>query len=940
MKTTNLVICAMAVAGFLTATAKPVFQPDVKEYKASAGSFQSKDLPVFYQAGNVFRVAADETMSSGAKSEWRGAEAFPRGIYIAVADSTLGKRLVKSFTLDVPAKKQGYAIYAGEGRVAIVGHDDEGALYGAVTYAQMSSGGICGNARVRDWPDILYRGAPSIGRGIHLLTAGENTREGMVAAYRTGIDWMLRHKLNTFCDNNKITMHSSDAEIKFYREIYEYAQERGIHPVDYGSTALYANSSYKSHPDVYTNWPCIKIHAPWGWDAYYCWADDEATRVAAESYADYIEKLGATKSVLVIHPIDGGSWMDPELWSRRCEKCKSKYGDGERWKASVRQFDIWSDVLHKRLPDAVVGSCIYPYSFGALLAPESFRTPKWKESMPEYWDKLDEGLKDDTFFFSSWIAARETLPELRKLVPDRNFHFSDTYPFSAGIFATYHRKAGLTVYEPGRENLFWVQGTDIRGRWESLFLASEYTWNVNAPGAEMYDGGTYYDPLEDHTGPAAVIDGPLDRICRTFWGEKLAPHMKKIIASGVMPLYIDDPAAMVKYWNVTRRDPLYDPAGGLVHRMAAGVTPSTYAARKPPIADSPEMMLAQVKAAKTIVAETEAMLPMIAGMDRFQRKYFFKFVKNGPKWLAAARAKCCLRYAQKAIRDGNCEKAVALLEKGKEQLRRDFDEAERVAAEFANEPITDEAPHELEYDRSGRKNRLCGMERDILEKAIDDLLASAKVGLKPRQAKGKIRIGVVSGPSQKGALEFFNGFENVETLALDSISLANLDSCDCVYVPSRVYDKKEYFFNLKEFVEKAGGGVYLEGQLCGHARFDTATPFPEIVKTSPDRKENLSRRVKTIDGKERETMYVDYFVLRPGAKGEVRATAMDGSPICVRGKCGIGKVFFNGTVGVESVNGTYDTRSARLNGFNADMAHEAVEYFTGITLVPKASSAR
>ena len=119
-----------------------------------------------------------------------------------------------------------------------------------------------------------------------------------------------------------------------------------------------------------------------------------------------------------------------------------------------------------------------------------------------------------------------------------------------------------------------------------------------------------------------------------------------------------------------------------------------------------------------------------------------------------------------------------------------------------------------------------------------------------------------------------------------------------------------------------------------------ATPFPEIVKTSPDRKENLSRRVKTIDGKERETMYVDYFVLRPGAKGEVRATAMDGSPICIRGDCGMGKVFFNGTVGVESVNGTYDTRSARLNGFNADMAREAVEYFTGITLVPKASSSR
>jgi hypothetical protein len=324
-------------------------------------------------------------------------------------------------------------------------------------------------------------------------------------------------------------------------------------------------------------------------------------------------------------------------------------------------------------------------------------------------------------------------------------------------------------------------------------------------------------------------------------------------------------------------------------------------------------------------------------MDRFQRKYFFKFAKHAPTWLAASRAKYCLRIADAAIRNGDNAKAVKLLEEGMERLRRDYAVVDRVAMKFADEP---DAWLQIFQDKPGRAHRLCGTDRATLEMALEDALASAKVLIKPRRIGSKIKVGVVFGPSQKGALEYFADFENVEPIALDSISLANLDRCDCVFLPSREYDKKEFFANLKIYVERGGGGVCLEGQICGHKRFDAKTPFPQVVKTSPSRADNFSRRVKTTDGKESETMYIDYFILQPGPDGVVRAVSPDGKPICVAGKAGLGKVFFNGTFNVESVNGTYDTRSAKLYGFNAEMAREAVEYFTGIRLLPKADLKR
>lgn len=913
MRSMKMRAAIAATVGVLSACAgaRPVLQPEVKEYAALGGAFEISGIAVRYQEQKQCAIAADEIPGAGAKSVWDCKSCSERGVYIAVADSDGGRRLIAGFSLDVPEKKQGYAIRAQDGRVAIVGRDPIGALYGAITFAQMSAGGSVESAVVRDWPDILYRGSMSIGRGLWNLGSGD-PETNRAAAIKAGLDLMLRHKINIFCDYFHVEINSSEKTFAFWRDISHYAADRGIYANDYGTTAVWQRRD--APKDLrFEDWPCVKSHVSWN-DAYYCWADDALTESAANRYADYITKLGAEKGILVIHPVDGGSWPDPELWSKRCAKCRARWNDHERWKASVNQFNIWTRVLRRRLPEAIIGSCIYPYTFNALMKPESERSAKWKESMPEYWQKLSENMEDREFFFSSWICAPVVLRELRKLVPNRPLHFSDTYPMGAGIFHSFHRKAA-SVWEPQSENIFSTQGVDVRMMWESQCLIAEHTWNRNAPGAEAYDGGTYYDPLVDHTGPKPVVEDTLRRICRTFWGEGLAPYMHRVMSSGVMPRYILDPAYYIKYFNDVRRDPLHDPN----IRKEAIVK-----GEMQPIVDTPEMMLAQATAAETCVKATQEALPHLDGLDRYRRKYFMHFARYAPLWLATARAKYHVRKANELVGKGENAAALELLKTGRDIMEADYAFAAQNSKRIAKEPDTMDFTYKWKFDRTAGQS--------LFERAE----ASAKVVMQPRKIGRYVKLGIVKGGGAEGVKSYFDRYENVRAEIFDSISLAALDAYDCVVLTCKPYDKAEFFPNVKTYVEKGGGGVFFEGTLCGHKRFDVKTPFPEVVETSPKQVENFSQTMRFPDGRTGKTMYIDYFALTPGTKGEVRAYGPDGkTPLAVRGEAGLGKVFFCGMFNLASVGGTWAEKVEEIRDSNAELMREAVEYFTGVRLKGK-----
>ena len=84
--------------------------------------------------------------------------------------------------------------------------------------------------------------------------------------------------------------------------------------------------------------------------------------------------------------------------------------------------------------------------------------------------------------------------------------------------------------------------------------------------------------------------------------------------------------------------------------------------------------------------------------------------------------------------------------------------------------------------------------------------------------------------------------------------------------------------------------------------------------------------------------YVDYFTMTPGCRGEVVATAGDGTPFAVKGAAGHGKVFCVGLLNVEAIeDGNWALKESkdRLFGINAELAKAAVEYFSDVRLKSK-----
>ncbi|MBE6357524.1 MAG: hypothetical protein E7058_10535 [Lentisphaerae bacterium] len=888
--------------------ARPVLQPEVKEYHPIQGAFSIAGMPVFYQDQRQCEIGAGEIPGTGKKIKGFSDTSL-KGIYIAVASSPEGKMLIKEFSLDVPAKKQGYTIKAAGSKVAIVGFDNIGTLYGAVTFRQMATDQTVESAIVRDYPDLLFRGAMSYSRGMARWNYGERD----LAGFKAAVDELLRHKINIISDFKRSSQILSDAEIKQISEICRYAEERGFWICMWPSTQLY-NQADKPAGTTLKNWHCVADGRPSRRvESYYCWSDDAATATQAEKTAAYLKKFGVSKLLLIIHPVDGGSEKDPEHWSRRCKKCRRKYKDPERWKAGIVQFNIQNDTFRKHFPEAVIGSCIYPYHADMLAVPESRRDAVFKQNVTEYWKNISDGIADKNFFFNIWMPGRSIMKEYREIIgKERKLNYTDHYCLTAGIFATYHRYAG-SLYDENIDNIFLSVAQDTFGQWESIFLAGEHAWDRNAPGSEIYIGGAFYDGLKDHTGPAVIMEKTLPRICYTFWGKELAPYMTRVMASGIMPRYIENPASAVAYWNKVRRDPMYDP----------NVKKDTLVQGSlPPVEDSPELMYRQVTAGQLVCEQLALARKHLDKLTPYQRKYFINFARLAPFWLAAARTQYNIRIAGELIAAGKNEAALKILENAQRELDADFDRAEKNLESLRHE--------------KGTSSRLgWSLDRKVMQKQLDDAKASARVLLQPRRIGRFIKVGITRGDSAEGIKKFLDNFANVRTTVIDNISLVELDKYDCVIITAGNYKKAEFFQNIPAYVRKGGGGVILEGTVCGHERFDTKTPFPEIVKTSPARVDNFRRELKKIDGTLVKSMYVDYFELVPGKAGEVTVTAPDGKPVVVRGRAGAGKVVFCGTVNLEGVNNTFVTAKTELFGINAQIVQEAIEYFTNVRLRKK-----
>ena len=647
---------AALMVGQIGLAARPVLQPEVKEYEPAEGVADYSFAKIVFQDQEQCRIGAEEIPSAGRKTAYAGDDLPKGGISIAVADSAFGKNLIAEFALDVPAKSQGYTIRVDGSRAAIVGFDAIGALYGAVTFRQMmAEGGKVEATVVRDWPDILDRGGVSFGRGLWTWTKGLDAA-GRAEEVKRCLDELLRHKMNGIADVFLAWSDSPSTDV--CREAFAYARARGIRTLFNCGTELWTN---RNCPSGMTpgKWPCVTGVRGWG-DKYYCWADDAEIEASANRCIDYLMKFGLEDPIVYIHPVDSNSAEDPECWSRRCAKCRARWKDDERWKASANLFNIWRRAFDRRLPKASFVSPVVPYAIAYLSRrPAERRDARWRQNVTDYWTKLDAALDDRNMAFESWIATRPAFEEYRKLLPRRPIRYTDNYPRNPGLFLTCRRRLG-TLYEPGGRIAYGMTGTDIGACWESCLLAAEYAWDVHAPGWEPYDGVTYWHPVADTTGPEIVMTNLLPRICRTFWGEALAPHMCKVMSSGVLPKYLENPAASIRNWSRVLRDPNYDPAqsGG---RPGAGKTD---------FADSLDFKRRQLEAAKICASALDEARPRAAALPYFKRCYFESLADAAPGWVEMARELVARVEIDAALEEGNAATAREIARTAAGELQR------------------------------------------------------------------------------------------------------------------------------------------------------------------------------------------------------------------------------------------------------------------------------
>ncbi len=916
----------------------PNLVPMPKLYKSLGVVFDTADCRIFTDMGNPqCRLAAEEINKrihelSGKELPIERAENTSKpGIYILPVQNSRVNALIKSISLKVTEKDpgpQGYVMdtdIAGK-RLAIIGSDNIGTLYGAMTLRQMLQQNgkdvVLQAARVYDKPDYRYRSNAPLVRRLGNWAQGE-TSFAREAAYKAAIDWTLRFKMNVLFDAwGGDVRKIPPGERAFIRRINDYAIERGIYPAKWESTYLGWGVLDKERPE-FKDWDCVYKSGDGG--CYYCWSRDDLAREKIGRTADFFRECHF--KMMFLHPVDGGGAADPESWSTRCRLCRQSFGN-DRWKGSVHQFNLWSEIFAAKASEVTITSCIYPYNarYTDFSRFTGISESIWRKNSLDYWHNVHKGA-DSGLMPMTWMALPGEAREYRHYFSGRAMTVYAHSFVPLGYFGTWHRLNGSN-FDGNTGDIFLLEGGyDLYEAWMSAICSAEYTWNTSAPGSETFKGW-YYDAERDHREPRVIMEEWLPRACKAFFGQEVGSRIVPVFSSGVLNLYITDPGRGMFLANKYRRTPLADVDPD-------NTAPKDIAFQKyPDLIDGPERMAAQVKATSTAMAALDAAYPYIGTLDKYRRKTFIYYYKRMPLWHMIAEARYAV-YAAGALADkGKAKEAADLIDEAAAEFERDWGHAEKVLKASANEPdIVAGSP-------IGKKGDI-RISPEEIRKMLRERRLSLKVSLKPRVVKETIRVGLYNGLGAVGTKEYLDGFANVKAEIIDSLSLSALDKYDCVFVfQSKSISRDDYLKNLRRYVIEGGRGLVLQHDLCGFERspFGRTTPFPEICVDALGRKDDRELVIRAAHsavgglpaGKGMEHMYYDHLLLSPGPQGVTVVADKDGNSVVVLGLAGSGKVLFDGNINIDSGD-----KEAPLTGFNALLARGVLEWFTGVKLREK-----
>lgn len=918
----------------------PDLVPMPKRYQPLDGTVTASGLTIFIDAANRQGVIAAEELQKrirelggepGATTAVDGTD--QPGIYILAWPHPAAAVLAGEFQLAISAEDpgpQGYVIHASGSRVAVLGSDSVGALYGAMTLRQMlqaEAGRVqLAAAGVYDRPDYRYRSAMGVRRGLWPLSLGD---KDSLQGYQAGIDWMLHFKMNLMDNHDSveglIRQPESTNRWDFVRTINEYAIKRGIYPMLWESTRI-GQGTYDAERPEFQDWDCIYNGKGKG-GRYYCWSRDDLAREHIQRVARFVRDCRF--KMICVHPVDGGGAYDPESWSKRCPRCRERFGD-ERWKATVHQFNMWAKIFQEQAPGVLFTSPLYPYNAEYADFSRFTDVPEtvWRKNSIAYWKHLHEELSP-SIIPMTWSARPQFMRVYRECFAGRPIYVYAHSFVGLGYFGAWHRRNG-TNYEGHPGDIFayaYYMDTSYKVLWLNQICDGEYAWNTAAPGSEPFKG-LYYDAERDHTEPPEIIQDWLPRACRAFFGEALGNAMAPVYQAGVLTRYIQDPGGALALANKSRQKPMAD------------VDPDTASKTghekilAPAMVDGAARMAAQVQATATALQALEQAYAVLDTASPHQRKIVMFFYRRMPLWHLIARARHAEYRAGDLFKQGHKEEALALLRQAMQDCEADTRRAEAVLEKTRGEPdLTLRGPLDA---KSGDISPAPATVRAMLESR----LASLEVVLHPRPAGKIVKVGLYleKAPGAQGTKRFFDQFKNVQAEFIDSLVTAVLQDYDCIFIfQTGSIIRSDYFDNLPRFVGEGGRGVLFQHDMCGFGRypFGQSTPFPEICPYANGRRDATNLVVLLEHpampgltlGQATGHMYYDHITPRPGPQGVALVADETGTPVVVAGEFGHGKVIFDGNINIDRHD-----QEAPLTGFNAALTRGAVEWFTGVKL--------
>jgi len=491
---------------------------------------------------------------------------------------------------DAPDKEQGYFIDTTHPEeIHLVGHDDQGLLWAAVTFRHLLQAGPDGSvsllgAKIRDWPDFIWRHmavTSSFNRRVEEKALIEAIRtdnpalESMITPYledsKRMIDFNIRLKYNMMSrySDRKISrldkfvehMGSEEKADRYFalvKEVHDYGWDRGLGFVNINRTNIGILPDDDNDPLISR----CAVHP--NHQQYFCWSLDGHNRLAAEEGAKYMDKAGW--KFQVAHVCDGGRVENPAHWNERCEACLERWGD-DRGAADGHIYHIWQEAFNKYAPDTRLSGVQYPYDTASLRNPDS---PGAIKTMA-YWKRLADKIPDG---FGVCLREREhpLLPPFYDIFKDHPIQMY-WYPepnrgqLKWNPLLTGRVSNAMSFYRPGMEDYsFCKTGGPID---MAMLTGILYTWNTTTAGAEVHLGSL--DPIRDGARPEVFYEKHLPMVLKYWYGPEIASDLVDIYSGAISISYLLQPDKVTELCSIENSLELMNQQYSSLHKGVQGL---------------------------------------------------------------------------------------------------------------------------------------------------------------------------------------------------------------------------------------------------------------------------------------------------------------------------------------------------------------------------------